>query len=65
MTLQLYKEVDSCCIRLELCVNRISVQEKERKKERKKESAMQGLLTVNIVVLSTRNKTEDLILSRI
>jgi hypothetical protein len=34
-------------------------------RERKKESAMQGLLTVNIVALNTRNKPEDLILYRI
>jgi hypothetical protein len=60
-TVQLYKKVDSYCVRLELCVNCISFELNMQEKE----SAMQGLLTVNIVAQSTRNKNEDLILSKI
>jgi hypothetical protein len=60
-TVQLYKEVDSYCIRLELCVNHTSFELNMWEKE----SVMQGLLTVNIAVLNTGNKNEVLILSKI
>jgi hypothetical protein len=54
-TEQLYKEVGSCCIRHELCMNHISFELNMQDKE----SAMQGLMTVNTVALNTRNKNED------
>jgi hypothetical protein len=53
---ELYKEVDSYCVSLELCVNCIvrfglNVQ--------KKECAMQGLVRVNILALNTMNVIEE------